>query len=192
MGFKARNKPYLWQQPQAVADAEKILEINNFTTIAYGELARLCSISQQRTEMAVRRIAYTTDLIKGTDLLSVHFRKRPCSSEAEHLHGKQGVGGSIPPLGSTQPVAPALRPIAPSPRVHYWPEGPPKVEYNRYSLWCGSVVGRGIYQYGKATHPVSYYWTKNIDKITCTRCENKLAREQSPKVLRVLGIIEIK
>jgi len=85
------------------------------------------------------------------------------------------------------------RPIEPSPKVHYWPEGPPENSRRWYSLWCGSVVGRRDYMGGPSL-PVSYYWTKNLTKVTCDRCRNKYNRAELMKLRpkKVMGIVEIK
>jgi len=77
-------------------------------------------------------------------------------------------------------------------KVHYWPDGPAKaINQRRQSLWCGSVIGSFCWP---NLRPITYYWTKDLAKVTCRRCKMKYARQEARKHLPdlVVGIVEIK
>ena len=106
MGFKKRDILPLWQQPGAENDAAMVLAIirDNDRRIpgratAYSELCIRCDISQQRVELAILRILRTTGGIEYASS-STFILKRPRSSVAEHVLGKDGVASSTLAGGS--------------------------------------------------------------------------------------------
>ena len=209
MGFKKRSRPSfigpIWKPPPAVKiprvkitlkkptttvheDAAKVFTVlgeNYYRKTKKGgpvtssrELQRLCDINGLQVSEAISHLVATKDCI------SLH----PPSSYSIRRGFEPRAKSPISSVSSDELSSDWKVP----PTVHYWPDGPPEDHMTRAirstTLWCGHRVGTFSFD----DSSISYYWSKDSEKVTCRTCLRKIRKKlmQEDGKLRI-GIVEV-